>query len=60
MGSTAENGIAENGPLHLPENVYNFKVVKCVNEGASVNFGKKTGLTKRMADGNVASKNPLR
>ena len=60
MGSTAENGIAENGPLHLPENVCNFKVVTCVNEGASVNFGKKTGLTKRMADENVASKNPLR
>ena len=59
MGSTAQNRIAENGPLHFSGNVYNFKVFTCVNEGASVNFGKKTGLTKRMADQSMASKNPL-
>ena len=36
--------IAENDPLHLPEDEYKFKVVIC-----SVNFGKKTGLMKRIA-----------
>ena len=41
---------AENGPLHLPEEGYKFKVVTCTSDGASVNFGKKTGLMKRMAD----------
>ena len=41
---------AENGPLHLPEDGYKFKVVTCTSDGASVNFGKKTGLMKRMAD----------
>ena len=40
----------ENGPLHLPEDGYKFKVVTCTSDGASVNFGKKTGLMKRMAD----------
>ena len=42
---------AENGPLHLPDDGYKFKVVTCTSDGASVNFGKKTGLIKRMADG---------
>ena len=41
---------AENGPLHLPDDGYKFKVVTCTSDGASVNFGKKTGLMKRMAD----------
>ena len=49
-----EDGIdsifAENGPLHLPDDGYKFKVVTCTSDGASVNFGKKTGLMKRMAD----------
>ena len=37
-------------PLHFPEDGYKFKVVTCTSDGASVNFGKKTGLMKRMAD----------
>ena len=41
---------AENGPFHLPDDGYKFKVVTCTSDGASVNFGKKTGLMKRMAD----------
>ena len=41
---------AKNGPLNLPEDGNKFKVVKCTSDGASVNFGKKTGLMKRMAD----------
>ena len=41
---------AETGPLHLPEEGYKFKVVTCTSDRASVNFGKKTGLMKRMAD----------
>ena len=41
---------AENGPLHLPDDGYKFKVVTCTSDGGSVNFGKKTGLMKRMAD----------
>ena len=41
---------AENGLLHLPDDGYKFKVVTCTSDGASVNFGKKTGLMKRMAD----------
>ena len=41
---------AENGPLPLPEDGYKFKVVTCTSDGACVNFGKKTGLMKRMAD----------
>ena len=41
---------AENGPLHLPDDGYKFKVVTCTSDGESVNFGKKTGLMKRMAD----------
>ena len=40
----------ENGLLHLPEDGYKFKVVTCTSNGASVNFAKKTGLMKRMAD----------
>ena len=51
---TLKDGIdsifAENGPLYLPENGYKFKVVTCTSDGASANFGKKTGLMKRMAD----------
>ena len=45
-----DNIFAENGPLHLPDDGYKFKVVTCTSDGASVNFGKKTGLMKRMAD----------
>ena len=41
---------AEHGPLHLPEDGYKFKAVTCTSDSASVNFGKKTGLMKRMAD----------
>ena len=41
---------AENGPPHLLEDGYKCKVVTCASGGASVNFGKKTGLMKRMAD----------
>ena len=41
---------AENGPLHLPEDGYKFKVITSTSDGTSVNFGKKTGLMKRMAD----------
>ena len=41
---------AKNGPLNLPKDGNKFKVVKCTSDGASVNFGKKTGLMKRMAD----------
>ena len=41
---------AENGPLHFPEDGDKFKVVTCTIDGASVNFGQKTGLKKRMAD----------
>ena len=44
---------AENGPLHLPEDEYKLKVVTCASDGASVNFVKKTGLMKRMADERV-------
>ena len=44
---------AENGLLHLSENGYKFKVVTCTSDSASVNFGKKTGLMKRMADERV-------
>ena len=40
----------KNGPLHLPEDGYKFKFVTCTNGSASVNFGKKTRLMKRMAD----------
>ena len=41
---------AENGPLHLPEDEYKFKVVTCISDCAIVNFGKKTGLMKRMTE----------
>ena len=44
---------AENGLLHLPENGYKFKIVTCLSDSASANFGKKTGLMKRMADERV-------
>ena len=49
-----KNGIdsifAEKGPLNLSENGYKFKVVTSTSDGASVNFGKKTGLMRWMAD----------
>ena len=41
---------AKNGPLRLQEDGYKFKVVTCTRDGASVDFGNKTGLMKRMAD----------
>ena len=45
-----KNGIdsifAEKGPLNLSENGYKFKVVTSTSDGASVNFGKKTGLMR--------------
>ena len=50
MKDGIDSVFAENGPLHLPDDGYKFKVVTCTSDGASVNFGKKTGLMKRMAD----------
>ena len=41
---------AKNGPLNLPKDGNKFKVVTCTSDSASVNFGKKTRLMKRMAD----------
>ena len=36
----------EEGPLPLPD--YNTKLVSCTADGASVNFGVKTGLLTRL------------
>ena len=44
---------AENGLLHLPKDRYKFKVVTWTCDSATVNFGEKTGLIKRMADERV-------
>ena len=40
----------ENGPLHLPEDRYKFRSLHVQVTVQSVNFAKKTGLMKRMAD----------
>ena len=37
----------ENSPLHLREDTYKFKVLTQTSDGASVNFGKKTGFMMR-------------
>ena len=42
--------ICRKWPVSFVEDEYKFKVVMCTSDCASVNFGKKTGLMKRMAD----------
>ena len=41
---------AENGSHHMPKDGYKLKVITCTSDGTGVNFGKKTGLMKRVAD----------
>ena len=44
-----DNIFGETGAIPLETNVYRHKLVGCTSDGASVNFGAKTGLMTRLA-----------
>ena len=55
-----DSTFAENGPLHLPDKGYKFKVVTCTSGNASVNFRQENWLgEKNDWWESVATKNPL-
>lgn len=52
--SSLKNGIDSifdetNGQLKLDAESYSTKIIGCTSDGASVNFGRKSGLMTRMA-----------
>ena len=53
--NSLKNGIdsifSDNGSIPLSENAYVHKVIGCTADGASVNFGRISGLMKRLSNG---------